>query len=392
MRARRSRHQSTHRAQRQKGQAILFTVLLLGIVMTFSAYSFFRPRDPSLDNNAQTERALAQAKEALIGYAASHAVQPGRLPCPDRDGNGTADTCTTVQTRIGFLPWKTLGIPDVRDASGASLLYAVSNAFRNGALPLNSNSAGDYSVSGLESAAGVIAVVFAPGPVVATQQRDSTVALCSTTGTSIARNLCPASYLEGGNENGDTSFLTGIPATDFNDRALLITGDKLFPAVMARVIRDAKRMLTDYFNSAGYYPNAAPFLSETCSDSTYQGLVPRYIDAAGCPGKSNWIGGFSPWYFDNDWHKLIFYAVSPACTSAATQATCLASGGLTVSDVSTNTRALLIATGRAYTGQTRPCVAASDCLEDAENTNGDSVFQKPSSLPTSNDLLVIVAP
>ena len=388
----------SHRVRRQKGQAILFTVLLIGTVTTLSVYSFVRPRNPVLDDGVQTGHALAQAREALMSYAARNATtRPGTLPCPDRTADGVADTCTTVQRRIGFLPWKTLGIADLRDGSGAPLLYAVSNAFRVTTGVLNSDTSGDYSVTGLESASGVIAIVFAPGPVVGTQRRDTTAALCSTTSTTIARNRCPANYLEGGNENGDTAFVSGLPTAAYNDRLLLITRDNLFPAVMARVVRDARRMLTDYFNAKGYYPNPAPFSNQTCDASTFQGVIPAYINPAApatptCPGKSDWVGTFYPWFFANNWDQRIFYAVAPACTAAATQATCLSTGGLTVAGVSTNTRALLIGTGRAYSGQARPCLSASDCLEDTENTNGDGMFQKPSPSSTNNDLLLIVAP
>jgi hypothetical protein len=378
----------------QKGQIIFFTIVLLGAITTYAIYGILSPLDPEAANRAITERALSEAKNALIGYAAAHFKQPGRLPCPDHDGNGLSGSCTTtVQTRIGFLPWKALGIPNLRDGSGSPLLYAVTEAYSSGALPLNSNSSGDYSVTGQESATNVIAIVFAPGPVTGAQQRDASIAPCVTRGTPISRNLCPASYLEGGNENGDTSFVAGLPAANFNDRLMLITSDKLFPVILARVLSDPKRMLNAYFAAYGYYPNPTPFGGTECNASTFQGVIPSLTTQSKCKseGKNDWIGTFSDWFFPNGWGQLTFYAVSPECTSAATTSTCLATGGLAVSGVSNNTRALLIGTGRAYAGQLRPCAAASDCLEAAENTNGDNVFLKPSSSP-SNDLLLIVAP
>lgn len=396
MRAPRISYRVCPRRQQQKGQAVLFTILLLGIIMTFSVYSFVKPRDPILADNSQTERALAQAKEALIGYAASNTTRPGRLPCPDRDGNGTADTPCTSLLSIGFLPWKTLGIPDLRDGSGAILLYAVSNVFGSTTGVLNSDTAGDFSVTGLESATEVIAIVFAAGSVVESQQRDSTVALCSTTGTSIARNLCPANYLEGGNEDGNASYVTGLPKANFNDRLLLIAKDNLFPAVLARVAREVRASLNTFYANNSRFPNAAAFsdATYTCNHAITQGRLAE-VSAAGCPVLPAFpaAGSLPAWFSANNWRPLIFYAVSSLCSSAVSAASCVSTGGLTVSGVSTNTQSLLIITGRAFAGQLpRPCMVLTNCFEDAENINGNNLFQKPVPSTTNNDLLVIVAP
>lgn len=95
--------------------------------------------------SAQRERitasALAEAREALIAYAAdrpvSAAVGPGYLPCPDLDNDGWAEsTCGSLTgdigqaERLGRLPWKTLGVPDLRDGHGERLWYAVSTKYK----------------------------------------------------------------------------------------------------------------------------------------------------------------------------------------------------------------------------------------------------------------------
>src|SRR4030067_903286 len=100
----------------------------------------------------KTSAALAQAKDALIGFsvkglvsssdvaraATSNCPRPGDLPCPDMDNDGdaeiqcgNADGSTGQPLRLGRLPWKTLGLPDLRDGSGERLWYAVSNRFKN---------------------------------------------------------------------------------------------------------------------------------------------------------------------------------------------------------------------------------------------------------------------
>jgi len=88
-----------------------------------------------------TERALAQAREALVAYAADRAITavvgPGYLPCPDLDGDGWAEsTCGSLdgssgqEQRLGRLPWKTLGLPMLTDGDGEALWYAVSTKYK----------------------------------------------------------------------------------------------------------------------------------------------------------------------------------------------------------------------------------------------------------------------
>ena len=66
-----------------------------------------------IERDETTAEALAQAKAALIGRAISDSSSPGSLPCPDADGDGSADLFAGNQcpSYIGRLPWKTLGLP-----------------------------------------------------------------------------------------------------------------------------------------------------------------------------------------------------------------------------------------------------------------------------------------
>ena len=88
-----------------------------------------------------SQRALAQAREALVAYAADHPISanvgPGYLPCPDLDDDGWAEATCGSQSgdsgqaqRLGRLPWKTLGLPDLRDGDGERLWYAVSSKYK----------------------------------------------------------------------------------------------------------------------------------------------------------------------------------------------------------------------------------------------------------------------
>src|SRR3990172_8531963 len=93
------------------------------------------------ERDRATMEALQKAKAALISYAASEQwqfyksaptkFQPGALPCPDRDNDGDSDgLCSSALSRIGRLPWLTIGADNLRDASGEQLWYALSSNFR----------------------------------------------------------------------------------------------------------------------------------------------------------------------------------------------------------------------------------------------------------------------
>src|SRR5262245_14636820 len=125
------------RADERGAALLLAAILLLAGIGVALAVELTGPAAASRRDRA-TERALAEAREALIAYAAdrpiSREVGPGYLPCPDLDGDGWAEaTCgsqsgdTGQADRLGLLPWKTLGIADLRDGAGERLWYAVSS-------------------------------------------------------------------------------------------------------------------------------------------------------------------------------------------------------------------------------------------------------------------------
>lgn len=390
----------------QRGQMLIAILLMIGLGVAALVFAFANPAAIKIETDKKTAAALAQARDALIGYAAglnySSSERPGNLPCPasDVDGLIESSSCSSLPSRIGRLPWKKLGLPDLRDGYGERLWYAVSGTFKKNpqAGILNSDTAGDFTVAGTTSASNVIAIVFAPGPVVGAQNRDASLALCPLTSMTIPQSQCATNYLEGGNEDGDTIFTTGLPTNTFNDTLMVITSDVFFPAVTTRVAREARSFLNAYYAdpSNGYFPNANAFTDGTyrCNPSVFQGRIPKDINAGGlgCSAQHDWGTVVPPWFFANNWQEVIFYAVSPLCTDTANAAQCISVGGLNVSGSSSNVRALVIASGRGLAGQVRPCVAAADCLEDAENTNGDDNFVTPVLSATDNDRLAIVSP
>jgi hypothetical protein len=177
----------------QSGAAliILLTIFILGSI-TFLLSQLNERAHYLLDDQEQTIRALTQAKESLLGFAATYAQNPdhevklqGYLPCPDKDGDGSAEPpCESAgQTVIGRFPWRTLGLPPLRDGSGECLWYAVSGNFKdNPKQVLTSDSNGllviknakDEITTGQTVPDQAIAVIFAPGRFTKNQNREVT--------------------------------------------------------------------------------------------------------------------------------------------------------------------------------------------------------------------------
>ena len=172
----------------EHGQALVLLLVLLGLaasVFVFSTASnvstYVSPTAERIDRDV-----LAQAKAALIMYVTITNLnpnRPGNFPCPDTDNDGIANlysgsNCpgyvSGSNVYVGRLPWKTLGLPDLRDSSGERLWYAVSRDFARNptCLPncpdLTSNTLGQLTVNGRP----VVALVFAPGGLHGSQVRD----------------------------------------------------------------------------------------------------------------------------------------------------------------------------------------------------------------------------
>lgn len=264
---------SLYSSLNQRGAALIALVFMLGLA--FSAYVLmsYKPLNIQAAKNIQTARALAEAKAAIIGWSVKNNTAPGRLPCPedtskigtDREGEA-ASSCTLPA--IGRLPFKTLGVGDLRDGNKDRLWYVVSEGFRN--LPINSETAAQLTVDGVSNSA--VAIVFSPGVPLEAQQRD-----IPTSGSPPEA----VDYLDLTNNNGDNIFISRSDLSGFNDRLLSISHQELFSLVEARVLRDAKNCLDNYASSSGEkYPWAVPVADTTTYTGVYDvtfGRVPTNI-------------------------------------------------------------------------------------------------------------------
>lgn len=372
-------------ARKQRGAAFLVMVLLVGIAAAalIATSGSGNSNSAKLSEAQKTAKALATARDALIAFAASVSDtapwRPGDLPCPATSyTTGTAaSTCSTAASRQGYLPWSTLGLPDLRDGTGAPLLYAVSNVFKNSPRTgtLNSDTVGEFTVNG-ENA---IAVVFAPGAPIGTQDRNA--------GTFNISN-----FLEGDNADGNATFENSAESSTINDRLIWITPRAFFPPLEMRAMRVAQERLNHYFSVTGRYPYSNQYLNDY-SCWTYGGRLPYptsgnpCLQSGGGASDDQWTMAWPAWFFNNYWDYVIHYAVAPPCSEVGS-VNCNGSGNFLRLDGNDNYRVLLIRQGIAN-GQSRPCSSVSQCLEDSENQDSDRDYITPVA---GNDKITVVSP
>jgi hypothetical protein len=316
-----------HRRSREGGMSLILAALAFFVA---GALLLFHAGASSARRDEVTARALGQAREALIAYAADRpigpVVGPGFLPCPDLDDDGWAEPiCGSLagdrgqEQRLGRLPWKTLGLPDLRDGHGERLWYAVSTRYKGllncaasaacvdhspasalGTITVRDNS-GAVTHDGTRpdtERGGAVAVVLAPGPPLARlsaggaieQARLCAAGDCDANGRCVteppqrAARCDPANYLDrapperSGEDNAafhDRSdaqrwrnadgFIQGPVeaggATVVNDRLLAIAYDDVMPRVMKRVALEVAQCLAFYASrpeNAGRLPRPAP--------------------------------------------------------------------------------------------------------------------------------------
>ena len=242
----------------QRGAALLALVLALALGSGLMSIEWLEAAARSSHAAHRTEAALAAARDALVGYAASYPDQhsgrngPGYLPCPDTSGNGSPNTPCRA-TALGRLPWRRLGLHDPRDAAGERLWYAIDRRFRaNGYKhrPLNRETPADLVVDGRS---GIAAVILAPGPALSFQERDRD-------------RFDPAQYLEGGNETpADGTYVSrGLPSLGprdrFNDRVRTISRDELMAAAGRRALATVRGILEEY-RAAPWNTGVLPWLA-----------------------------------------------------------------------------------------------------------------------------------
>jgi len=309
----RPKHPRTALPRRQTGAALLIIISMVAASLITTLLVFAAPSSNAISADRTTQESLAAARQALIGRAAADDNRPGSLPCPDTNDDGDAELFSgnDCESYIGRLPWRTLGLPDLRDAAGERLWYALAPSLRDhpSAPAPNSNSPGtaELTLTGTPAVTDLAAVVIAPGPALAGQDRATD-------------RLDRTRYLEGENANGDNIYDGAALSASYNDTVAVITRQQLFSVVEQRVANHIRSSLERYFFSNGYYPYANEITAgnDDCTTDLRTGRVPDPTADLPCQFHGHWnavvIAKPPSWFVDMGWHGLTFYAVSSNCT------------------------------------------------------------------------------
>ena len=246
---------------KQKGAVLIIFAVIVSLVSLALIFNNLNGKQLEAFRKDKTAKALFEAKNALLGWSVMRGTtgvpgMPGQLPCPEdttligtaNEGSALAN-CNSALPVVGRLPWKTLGLGDLRDGNGDKLWYALSSGFRNS--PINSTiSIGQINVNGTPNAA--VAIIFSPGVVLSGQNRPVPTAISPPLVTG---------YLDLTNNDGDINFSSSGPTATFNDGLLLVTQLDLFNLVSRRVLREVRGDTTQglvkfYMTNSNNYPFA----------------------------------------------------------------------------------------------------------------------------------------
>jgi type II secretory pathway pseudopilin PulG len=341
---------------RQRGAALFIMLVLLVVGIAAVLISSLTSSRVNTARQEKTAAALAQAKEALIGYAITygdtHVLPPqvhGYLPCPDTSSGSegvAASSCNSQGiSAIGRLPWATLDLSALRDGDGECLWYVVSGTYKSGPKTslMNWDTNGQFQVLASDGALltqadnQVVAVIFAPGVPLSGQNQnrspDGTAPICGG-------NYTATNYLENetvpvpgitvhGINNADVAtgkFIQPHEHRDANNNVILTVNDQMifitkqdiwnaikkrndFGAFVATLLSAATACLSSLPNPITIDFNAASLDSTSESAGTTVGnLITGRIPYSACT--NNLV---------RQWRDNLLYA---ACTSG----TCLTDG------------------------------------------------------------------
>lgn len=324
----------------QRGIAIWALLLLLSGMAGMLVYPLVGREFSSQASLHKTMTALAKAEQALLAYAQQplgttpcelNCPRPGDLPCPDRNNDGIAETSCSNSARLGRLPWKTLGLGDLRDGSGERLWYAVSERYKNNPRlrPLNLDTQGSWSVMANSGPTwdanvgnGVVAVVIAPmQPLLRQdgwQQRrlqldDGAKEYLDSDGT--LDNANPTEY-------SDHGFVMSPPTTQFNDVVWPISASRMHQVMQKQVLSELKRAFTCTSRPCAPLPVPASISDTSClgaqslqagqcmsAQTTTLGRLPVDGDLHGPLANQATLDGqaMHHWFQQNGWREQVFY-------------------------------------------------------------------------------------
>lgn len=365
--------------------ALLLVVGAIGLGISL----YHRAEGTEVLAQSRTAQSLAEAKALLRRYAQSYHHShpgnpvPGYLPCPDQDGDGSAElSCDgTSELSVGLLPYKTLGIPPLRDGSGECLWYAVAGTYKNSphatGMAMNWDTPGQFAVVTPEGQSDFVinrpldrasAVVIAPGPALPTQTRparaNNPCVASGGTGTQLA------SYLESTFTPANAAQLSVLTAPartpTINDQSTWLRPGDIFDSALLRRGDFRNDIISDLINYVTLNLSAPPTTMLPPPDSAVRigkvevGSIPLAL----MPAPSSREG-----LILNDWQGQFVYLrciedPTSTCMMTATGSVCRGivlfagqstaqqdrSSGMAVDFFESNTAALLAPEGAAFDG------------------------------------------
>jgi hypothetical protein len=338
----------------QQGAALLILMLILLISGSTVLFSMISGNNAKFERDKKTSVALAEAKAALLSYAtsvnlshagcAANCRRLGDLPCPDTNNDGIAETScgnaagTTGQSsRLGRLPWKTLGLDDLRDGNGDRLWYAVSNLFKQNAraFPLNSDTLGTLSVmdgsgSVIQDAtgySGAVAVVISVGLPITRQDNIVQSRILANENNAIhyldnALGEDNANFVDAGANGfikGELHDASGT--TILNDQLIVISHSDMMNAIEPLVAAEVKNAVSTYKLANAVYPSPASFSDAGCLGfaAILAGFCLPNISINGGRVPVNPVPDWNPisilvgtsnnnWFQQNGWREHVYYA------------------------------------------------------------------------------------
>lgn len=219
---------------------IIVTLLLGGLLVPFAT-------QVEQKRIAETQKAMEEIKEALLGYALRMPAGTPFLPCPDNDNDGVEQPRAGGDCPIdeGNLPWATLGVGS-QDAWGNRFHYRVTAEFSgSGGFGLGSN--GNIDVCSAITAAGACppnTSIASNVPVVVVSYGKNGYGALSSNSAG-ARNIAPLAINldEVANQPvpigahpifvSRTLTLPGAGSTEFDDQVIWLSPNVLFNRMVA---------------------------------------------------------------------------------------------------------------------------------------------------------------
>ncbi|HQR50356.1 MAG TPA: hypothetical protein PKW44_01815 [Methylophilaceae bacterium] len=376
---------------------LIMLLFIVGLVATVYLVHALDGNAVKIERDQKTAESLALAKAAIIGWAATRTTltQLGQLPCPEDTTliglptEGNAKSACTLPA-VGRLPWRSLGLGELRDGNGDNLWYAISPGFRS--TTINSDTPAQLTVDGVAGSA--IAIVFSPGTILAGQTRPI---------PTIANPPDVTQYLDLSNNDGDSIFVTSGAAGSFNDRLLTISHNELFAVVEKRVASEVLKCLDVYASApvavpppvppTGAYP--WPAMLDTVMPPTYVGTVNNFFGRVpDSPMGGNWSGacaipvGGTGWWLN--WKEMVFFALADGYKPTIATPGCGACLTVLPPTATADKRVVVLVAGQKLAGQMRSTPAdkgtLSNYLETPNSTGGVS-FAKQNMTSGFNDVV-----